>query len=47
MRMIAEVDIVRLQEWMGHADIATTRKYLLFSPPADDAQLVAKAFATG
>ena len=45
-RMIAEVDIVRLQEWMGHADIATTRKYLHFSPRPDDARLVAKAFAT-
>ena len=44
-RMIAKADIVRVQEWMGHADIATTRKYLHFAPRAEDARLVAEAFA--
>jgi integrase len=45
-RMIAKADIVRVQEWMGHADIETTRKYLHFAPRADGAALVAAAFAT-
>jgi integrase len=31
-RMIATADIVRVQEWMGHADVETTRKYLHFAP---------------
>ena len=44
-RMIAKADIVRVQEWMGHADIDTTRRYLHFAPRHDDAQLVARAFA--
>jgi len=44
--MIRKADIVRLQEWMGHADIETTRKYLHFVPRPDDARLVAEAFAT-
>jgi integrase len=33
-----------VQEWMGHADIQTTRKYLHYAPRPDDAQLVADAF---
>lgn len=44
-RVIAKADIVRVQEWMGHADIQTTRRYLHFQPRADDARLVAEAFA--
>jgi integrase len=43
--MIRKADIVRVQEWMGHADIETTRKYLHFVPRPDDARLVAEAFA--
>jgi integrase len=43
--MIRKADIVRVQEWMGHADIETTRKYLHFTPRPDDARLVAEAFA--
>jgi integrase len=43
-RVIAKADIVRVQEWMGHADIQTTRKYLHYAPRPDDAQLVADAF---
>jgi integrase len=42
--VIAKADIVRVQEWMGHADIQTTRKYLHFAPRPDDALLVAEAF---
>ena len=33
-RMIAKADIRRVQEWMGHADIQTTMKYLHYAPRA-------------
>ena len=45
-RMIAKADIRRVQEWMGHADVQTTMKYLHYVPRAEDAQLVAEAFRT-
>lgn len=45
-RMIAVADIRRVQEWMGHADVQTTMKYLHYVPRADDAALVATAFDT-
>jgi integrase len=34
---IRAATIVDVQTWMGHADIATTRKYLHYSPQADAA----------
>jgi integrase len=43
-RMIAKADIRRVQEWMGHADIQTTMRYLHYAPDAEDAKLVAEAF---
>ena len=43
-RMIAKADIRRVQEWMGHADIQTTMRYLHYAPHAEDAALVADAF---
>jgi integrase len=43
-RMIGKADIRRVQEWMGHADIQTTMKYLHYTPRAEDARLVAEAF---
>jgi integrase len=43
-RMIAKVDIRRVQEWMGHADIQTTMRYLHYVPREEDARLVAEAF---
>ena len=43
-RMIAKADIRRVQEWMGHADIQTTMKYLHYAPRAEDAALVDEAF---
>jgi integrase len=43
-RMIAKADIRRVQEWMGHADIQTTMRYLHYAPHAEDARLVAAAF---
>jgi len=42
--MIAKADIRRVQEWMGHADVQTTMRYLHFVPRAEDARLVAEAF---
>ena len=44
-RMIAKADIRRVQEWMGHADIQTTMRYLHYAPREEDAWLVAEAFA--
>ena len=44
-RMIAKADIRRVQEWMGHADIATTMRYLHYVERPDEAALVADAFA--
>ncbi len=43
-RMIAKADIRRVQEWMGHADVQTTMKYLHYAPRPEDARLVAEAF---
>jgi integrase len=43
-RMIAVADIRRVQEWMGHADVQTTMRYLHYAPRAEDAALVAQAF---
>jgi integrase len=42
--MIGKADIRRVQEWMGHADIQTTMKYLHYAPREEDAALVAEAF---
>ncbi len=42
--MIAKADIRRVQEWMGHADVQTTMRYLPYAPRAEDAALVAEAF---
>jgi integrase len=39
------VSILQLKEWMGHADIDTTMKYLHYAPRAGDAELVAEAFS--
>lgn len=44
-RMIGKADIRRVQEWMGHADIQTTMKYLHYAPREEDAALVVEAFA--
>jgi integrase len=44
-RMIARADIRRVQEWMGHADIQTTMRYLHYAPREEDVRLVAEAFA--
>lgn len=43
-RMITKADIRRVHEWMGHANIQTTMRYLHLAPRAEDARLVAEAF---
>jgi len=45
--MIRQADIRRVQEWMGHADIQTTMKYLHYESRKEDAELVARAFQVG
>ena len=43
-RVISKADVRRVQEWMGHADIQTTMRYLHYAPRPEDAALVAAAF---
>jgi integrase len=43
-RVIGVVDIRRVQEWMGHANVQTTMQYLHYIPCPQDAALVGKAF---
>jgi integrase len=43
--MIAKADIRRVQEWMGHADVTTTMRYLHYVERPDEVELVAEAFA--
>jgi integrase len=44
-RMIGRASILQVKEWMGHADVDTTMKYLHYAPKSSDAALVAAAFA--
>ncbi len=44
-RMIGRADILRVKEWMGHANVQTTMRYLHFVPRPDEARLVDEAFA--
>ena len=43
--MIAKADILRVMEWMGHADVQTTRGYLHYCPRPDDVRIADEAFA--
>jgi len=43
--MIAKADILRVMEWMGHADVRTTRGYLHYCPRPDDVRIADEAFA--
>src|SRR3954471_11685699 len=45
--VIGEADIRRMQEWMGHADVQTTTRYLQYAPRHDDAAIMGRALATG
>ena len=40
------IDLRRIQAWMGHANIATTMRYLHYVPQHDDAARLTEAFAT-
>lgn len=44
-RTIAKADIRRVQEWMGHADVQTTMRYLHYASREDDALLISAAFS--
>jgi len=41
--VIGEADIRRMQEWMGHADVQTTMRYLRYAPRDDDAAIIGRA----
>jgi integrase len=43
---ISRADIVEVQEWMGHADVKTTMRYLHYRDRADAAARLNDAFAT-
>jgi integrase len=43
-QVIATASILKVKEWMGHADVDTTMRYLHFAPSEADAELVAAAF---
>lgn len=40
------IDLVKIQKWMGHADIQTTMRYLHHVPQHDDAARLTDAFTT-
>jgi len=42
--MITKADILRVMEWMGHADVQTTRGYLHYRPRPDDVRIADDAF---
>ena len=46
-RMIAKADIRRVQEWMGHADIQTTMRYLHYAPHARGRRLGGRSVPRG
>lgn len=41
---IRHADPREVMEWMGHADLATTQKYLAYKPRGDAARRLSKAF---
>lgn len=43
--VIRHADARELMEWMGHADLATTRRYVAFIDREDAARRVSEAFA--
>jgi integrase len=43
-RVIGCADMRRVEEWMGHADVQTTMRYLHSAPRHDDAAIVGRAF---
>lgn len=43
---INHASIVQVQNWMGHADIKTTMRYLHHKSRADEARALSQAFRT-
>ena len=43
--MIRHADSREVMEWMGHADLTTTRRYLAFVDREDAAKRVSEAFS--
>lgn len=37
---------MRLQEWLGHTDIATTQIYIDYQPSGQDVELIEQAFGS-
>ena len=42
----AGVPLVKLQEWLGHEDIATTQIYIDYQPSTQDGALIERAFGS-
>ena len=42
--MIRIADPREVMEWMGHADLATTQKYLAYKPRGDAARRLSEGF---
>ena len=42
---MAGIDVVTIQEYLGHSDLATTRRYMHYAPAADEAARIGAAFA--
>jgi integrase len=40
------IDVVSIQSWMGHADLATARRYMHYAPKHNEAARLTAAFAT-
>lgn len=43
----AGIDLLKIQKWMGHADLKTTQRYLHYVPQHDDAARLTAAFTAG
>jgi integrase len=39
------IDVVSIQTWMGHADLATTRRYMHYAPKHNEAARLTAAFS--
>ena len=42
---MARVDVVTIQAYLGHSNLATTRRYMHYAPAADEAARIGAAFA--
>ncbi|MCU1676637.1 MAG: site-specific integrase [Frankiales bacterium] len=42
---MAGIDVVTIQAYLGHSDLATTRRYMHYAPAADEAARIGAAFA--